>query len=449
MSKDATILRIANAQGFWGDSQEAIHDLLLNQPDLDYITLDYLAEVSMSIMAIQREKDPKAGFAKDFIDALRLAIPFWQKGSKVKIVTNAGGLNPQGCAAACLHELELAGLNGINVGVVFGDDLLSEINHDRQNPLYNNLDSGEPLSNIGDKLVTANAYLGSAPIIDLLTKGADIVITGRTADPSLTVAPCVAHFGWSMTDYSRLAQATVAGHLIECGTQATGGICTNWLELENKVDIGFPFIEMHSNGEFIITKPSATGGKVDFETIKEQLVYEIGDPAAYLSPDVKVSFLGIKLKLDGQNRVHVSGATGTPPPATYKVSATYKDGWKADALLTIFGCRAAEKAQLSGEIIFERLKRKGIIPQRTLIECLGAAGNPLALECVLHVAAADQNKEVLQAFAKEIAPLVTSGAPGTSGYTTGRPQLRQVFGYWPCLIECTQVHPQTKLLENR
>jgi len=440
-----SILRIANAQAFWGDSQDAAKNLLLRQPDLDYITLDYLSEVSLSIMAIQREKDPAAGFAKDFVETLKTIIPFWKQGSKVKIVTNAGGLNPIGCAEKCREELTAAGLNDLKVGVVIGDDILADLKQNPGDPNFKNLDSGATLSTIEAKLMTANAYLGSAPIVELINQGADIVVTGRVADPSLTVAPCIAHFGWNMTSYHKLAQATVAGHLIECGTQATGGISTNWLTLNDKADIGFPFIEMDSEGSFVITKPLGTGGVVDAETVKEQLLYEIGDPSAYLSPDVIVSFLTLKLEPEGKDRIRITGASGSAPPPTYKVSATYRDGWKADALLTIFGRDAEKKAQLSGEIIFQRLRQKGFSPQRTLIECLGAAGNPSAIECVLHIAAADQNKEPLEAFAKEIAPLVTSGAPGTSGYTYGRPHLREVFGYWPCLVDCSRVRPQTKL----
>ncbi|MBA2727921.1 MAG: DUF1446 domain-containing protein [Parachlamydiaceae bacterium] len=442
------ILRIANAQAFWGDSQDAAKNLLSQQPNLDYITLDYLSEVSLSIMAIQCEKDPSGGYAKDFVETLKSLIPFWKMGSKVKIITNAGGLNPIGCAKECQRELIAAGLNHLKVGVVYGDDILGVLKQNPDDPNFNHLDTGESLSSIKERLVTANAYLGAEPIVDLLKQDADIVITGRVADPSLTVAPCIAYFGWNLTGYQKIAQATVAGHLIECGTQVTGGISTNWLSLTDHANIGFPFIEMESNGSFVITKPAGTGGKVDCETVKEQLLYEIGDPADYLSPDVKVSFLTLKLEMDGKDRVRISGASGSAPPPIYKVNATYHDGWKVNAILTIFGRDAEKKAQLSGEIIFQRLSQKGIVPERTLIECLGVAGNPSAIECVLHVAAADQEKEPLEAFAKEIAPMVTSGAPGTSGYTFGRPHLRQVFGFWPCLVECSQVKPETLLLST-
>lgn len=439
------VVRIANAQGFWGDSPDAAKNLMHQQPDLDYITLDYLSEVSMSILAIQREKDPTAGYAKDFLEIVQSLIPFWQKGSRVKIISNAGGLNPHGCADACKQLLIAAGLSTLKIGVLSGDDLVNDLKEHPEDQVFKHLDSCEPLSQIYDQLMTANAYLGSAPIVDLLRQGAEIVITGRIADPSLTVAPAIAHYGWDLTDYSKIAQATVAGHLIECGTQVTGGISSEWLYLNDKVNIGYPFVEIEADGTFVITKPTGTGGKVDIETVKEQLLYEIGDPSAYLSPDVTVSFLTLQLESDGKDRVRIKGATGSAPPNTLKVSATYRDGWRADAILTIFGRDAAKKAQASGEVIFERLKNKGIVPKRTLIECLGAEGNPATIDCVLHVGAADDNKETLEEFGKEIAPLVTSGAPGTSGYTFGRPHLRQVFGFWPCLVESSRIKPQTKI----
>lgn len=441
-----TTLRIANAQAFWGDSQDAAARLCLLQPNLDYITMDYLSEVSMSIMAIQREKDASGGFAADFIETVNSLTPFWRKGSTIKLISNAGGLNPIGCAKACREVLNTAGLSHLKVGIVYGDDVLADLLSRPDEALFKHLDDLTPLSQVFTHLITANAYLGAAPLAEALKAGADILITGRVADPSLTVAACLAHFNWGTNDYQQLAQATVAGHLIECGTQVTGGICTNWLSIDDLIDIGFPFVEMEADGSFVVTKPNGTGGRVNLETVKEQLLYEIGDPAAYISPDVQASFLGLQLDSIGENRVRLKGAIGSPPPSTYKVSATYRDGWKADAMLTMYGREVDVKAKLSGEIIFHRLKKKGLLPQRTLIECLGIVGNLSPLECVLHVAASDHRKERIEAFAKEIAPLVTSGAAGTSGYTSGRPHLRQVFGYWPCLIERSRVHPQIKML---
>lgn len=452
-------VRIGNSQGFWGDQLSAAATLLKQQPDLDYITLDYLAEVSLSIMAIQMAKDPNAGYAKDFAETLKTLIPFWQHGAKVKVVTNAGGLNPLACGKLCRELLDAAGCSHLKIGVVDGDDVLGLLKGHSSHPHFNNLDTAEPLEAIEKKLVTANAYLGAAPLVELLKNGAAIVITGRVADPSLTVAPCIAHHDWKLSDYDRIAQATVAGHLIECGTQATGGITTNWLELfasaEEAANCAFPFVEMASDGSFVITKPTSGGGKVDLQTVKEQLLYEIGDPDAYLSPDATVSFLGLQLKEVGENRVHVSGAQGKAPPQTYKVSATYSDGYRSEALLAVFGSEAEKKARRCGEVILQRIAAAGYVLERSRVECLGCGdvvGGVVAflseptLECVLRICVADSRREALDCFAREIAPLVTSGPQGIAGYISGRPHIRPIFSYWPCLVERTQVHPRIQMV---
>jgi hypothetical protein len=449
------MLRIGNAQAFWGDRPTAPASLVQQQPDLDYLTLDYLAEVSLSIMAIQREKDPTAGYAKDFLDVLKSLIPFWQQGRQVKIVTNAGGLNPIGCAKAC-QEILSAENCFLKIAIVNGDDVLSILQSQKDDRLFANLETQEPLSNIRERLVTANAYLGAKSIAEALLAGAQIVITGRVTDPSLTVGPCVAHYGWSWQEYDKLAGATVAGHVIECGTQATGGICTNWLDVPDIAHIGFPVVEIEESGNFVITKPPGTGGKVTIETVKEQLIYELGDPENYLSPDVVVSFLGLQLKELESNRIFVQGAKGKASPNTMKVSATYKDGFKTEAMLAFYGRDVIKKARRCGEIVLERLNQQGFEVKKHVIECLGAGGlvpgiaaEPLhAKECILRIAIADHRKEALECFAKEIAGLVTSGPQGVTGYTTGRPRIRPVFGYWPCLIEKNQVHSTFHLING-
>lgn len=449
------ILRIGNAQAFWGDSPTAAARLVQQQSDLDYLTLDYLAEVSMSIMAIQREKDPTSGYARDFVAVIKSLIPFWQKGSKLKIVTNAGGLNPMGCATTCQEVLRQSGLSHLRIGVVSGDDVSTVLKNQSSDALFNNLETGHALTEIREKLVTANVYLGAQPIVEALKKGADIVITGRVADPSLTVAPCAAHFNWSWTDYDRLAGATVAGHLIECGTQVTGGISTKWLQVPDPAHIGFPVVEMSHDGSFVITKSKDTGGLVTIETVKEQILYEIGDPEKYLSPDVTVSFLSLALEKVGENRIQVTRAKGTPPPSTYKVSATYKDGFKTEGMLLIFGQDAALKARQCGGIILQRMKDAGLEPERSLVECLGTGAvapktlsKESTLEVVLRIAVADQREKVMEFFSKELASLVTSGPQGVTGYTSGRPHVRPVFGYWPCLIEREEIRPQVHILEG-
>lgn len=449
-------LKIANAQAFWGDRTEAAAELLRQQSDLDFITLDYLSEVSMSIMAVQRAKDPLMGYAGDFIEVIKTLAPFWRQGSKVKVVTNAGGLDPRKCAQACAEILKKECCPPMRIGVISGDDVLENIRKNPKNSLYCDLESGRSIQEILDNLVTANAYLGAKPIVEALLNDADIVITGRVADPSLTVGPCVARYGWNWNDYERLSQATVAGHLIECGTQVTGGISNGWMDMEEVVDIGFPYVEMDESGTFVVTKPRGTGGSVSQQTVKEQLIYEIGDPNAYLSPDVTVSFLSLFLENDGENRVVVRGAKGKAPPPNYKVSATYRDGFRAEGTLAIFGRGAKEKAKRCGKVILERVKRLGYELERTCVECLGSGdvvpsitNHNETLECVLRVAAADHRREALECFARQIAPMVTSGPAGTTGYTSGRPHIRPVFGYWPCLIPVDEVQPCIEYIEVR
>ncbi len=334
MAEKAPII-IGNAQGFWGDSVDAPAQLVSQQPDIDYLTLDYLAEVSMSILASQRERDPTGGYARDFVEVVRSLIPFWRNGSRVRVISNAGGLNPHGCAKACGEVLRQNGLNSMRIGVVTGDDVLSLLQaagtKGARSKLFTNLETGEPLTKVLGSLVTASAYLGAQPIAKALEAGADIVITGRVADPSLTVAPCVAEFGWGWHDHDRIAGATIAGHLIECGTQVTGGISTDWLEIPDPANMGFPIVEVSSDGTCVVTKPRRTGGVVNERTVKEQLLYEIGDPDNYLSPDVTVSFLSLQVSEEKKNRVRVSGARGRAPTSSYKVSASYRDGFWAQA----------------------------------------------------------------------------------------------------------------------
>lgn len=447
-------ITIGNAQGFWGDSPNAAYQLVSQYPELDFLTMDYLSEVSMSIMAIQREKNVEEGYAKDFLDVVKSLIPLWKDGARVRLITNAGGLNPLNCAEKIAHILKNETFRSWKIGVVYGDDVLDFLKNEKKTN-FSNLETDEPLSSIQDKLITANAYLGSQGIVKALEEGADIIVTGRIADPCLTVAPCVASFEWSWQDYDKIASATVAGHLIECGTQVTGGVSTNWLGIPSPEMIGFPIIEMSQDGSFVVTKPDHTGGVVSEQTVKEQLLYEIGDPDNYLSPDVTVSFTSLQLKTVGPNHVFVEGAKGRAPTDFYKVSATYTDGYKLEAFLTFFGVDAVLKAKKSGQVIFDKVKRLGYELARTSIECLGSLDVVPGVfkekqdlqECVLRIAAADPRKEALDCLAKEIAPMITSGPQGVTGYTSGRPSVRQVFGYWPCLIERKIVNFEVKTIE--
>ena len=450
----AAPLKIANAAGFWGDQPGAAARLVAQQPDLDFLTLDYLAEVSLSIMAIMRAKDPAAGYAQDFIAVVRSLVKFWREGGRTRLVTNAGGLDPLACAAAVRAELVAAGLADRKVAVVSGDDVLGTLRSSAAD--FPNLETGTGLATVAERLVTANAYLGAEGIASALRAGADIVITGRVADPSLTVGPCLAHFDWATADYDRLAGATVAGHLIECGPQVCGGIATDWLELPDNHAIGFPFVEVSADGSCVVTKPAGTGGAVTLRTVKEQLLYEIGDPGCYLSPDVSVSFLTLKVEAIAENRVRVSGATGRAPPSTYKVSATYRDGYKAHGMLTVFGHDAVKKARHAGEGLIRRLQDDGCVYREHLIECLGTGASVRGIasrvsdthliETVLRVSVAADAKEPVERFTREIAPLVTCGPQGVTGYASGRPKVMPIFGYWPCLIDRSLVQSTFKLL---
>lgn len=434
------MIKIGNSSGFWGDQIEASARLLAEQPDLDYLTLDYLAEVSIGIMAIQREKDPAMGYAADFIAVIQSLIPHWRAGVKCKIITNGGGLQPEALAHRCDQVLRAAGMKR-RIGVILGDDLLPQMLADPDDPCFANLETGAPLSTILPDLMTGNAYLGSSAIAEALRLGAEIVISGRIADPSLTVGPSRFHFGWGEDAYDRLAGATVAGHLIECGTQVTGGISTDWLTHPALDQIGYPIAEIDETGTCVITKPLGTGGRVSERTVKEQLLYEVGDPSCYLSPDVKVSFLDLQVQDEGSNRVQISGARGSPPPSSYKVGATYRAGYKVEAYLTFFGERVVEKARRAGETVIAKLEKQGYHLDQVLIETIGAGAvvpgiaqsNPL--ECVLRISARDRRKEALEYLGAQIAPLVTAGPQGTTGYMSGRPHVRPVCGFWPCLIE--------------
>lgn len=428
-------LKIGNAQAFWGDSPDAARLLLEQMPDLDFLTLDYLAELSLSIMAIQMERSPDLGYAHDFLQVLKDLLPLINGGMKTKIVTNAGGLNPAGLAHSALELLKNELKRPLKIGIVGGDSVLDE---------FKQVD-----------LVTANAYLGAAEIADLLNQGADIVITGRVTDPSLTLGCALHRFGWELNDYDKLAQATLAGHIIECGRQVTGGIATDWLELSDKVNIPFPIVEIAEDASFVVTKPPKTGGGVTRRTVTEQILYEIGDPKRYLSPDVTCDFSSVHLEEEGKNRIAVMGAKGSPPPNQLKVSATYRDGYRAEGALVVYGVHAAAKAAAAGEALLKRLHALGCTYDKTRIERLGMGDSVPheaeeecdGIECVLRVAVKSSDRISVERFCKEIASLVTSGPQGICGYTSGRPKVRPVFGFRPLEIEREKVHVTAEMLE--
>ncbi len=453
------MIRVGNAQAFWGDRPSAALELLAQEPALDYLTMDYLAEVSMSILALQRERDPNLGYAQDFVEVVRGLADYWAAGGKCRLIANAGGLNPIACARACIAALEKAGCRSMKVGVVRGDDVLAALMmSDPTSNAFQNLDSGRSLHGVRDRLLTANAYLGCDGIVQALQAGAVIVITGRVADPAMVVAPCVYAFGWENTDWDRLAGATVAGHLLECGTHVTGGISTDWLDVPDPTHLGFPIAEIKSDGSCIVTKSELSGGWVTTETVKEQLVYEIGDPDQYLSPDCTVSFLNVEVNSVGRNRVEVRGARGRPRPETLKVSATYRDGFRAAGTLTVFGPQAVMKARRCGEIVLQRLQEAGHDYRDSIVECLGNAESVPIInstertdaltEIILRIAVESESKIAVEQFSKEMIPLVTAGPQGTTGYAEGRPRVHGVIRYWPCLMDSKLAQASVEFLSS-
>lgn len=446
-------LRIGNGCGFWGDNLDAAI-FLARDGNLHYLTLEYLAELTMSILALQKQKDAQAGFAGDFLDVLDRLAPELERQPQLKIITNAGGMNPLACARQAQEILQKHGLKR-TLAVVAGDDLLPRLDALlAAGEAFANLETGEPIASIRSHVVSANAYLGSRPIAEALQHGAEIVITGRVADASLTVGPAAHEFGWDWADWDRLAGGTVAGHLIECGAQATGGLWCNWPEAPNLAEVGYPIVELEADSSFIITKAAGSGGAVNRETVSEQLLYEVADPARYFTPDVVADFTSMALTEAGPNRVQVSPARGHAATDTYKVSIAYRHGFSASGTLVILGPDAPAKARLCGQMMLERLRRIDVVCERSNIEVLGEGAcvpgvlpaGPEPNEVVLRVAVRDPRRQAVERFAKEFAPLVTSGTPGVTGYTTGRPALREVFAYWPALVSKHLITPRVSVL---
>jgi hypothetical protein len=445
-------LHIANAAGFLGDQLDAPR-LLVEGARVDYLTLEYLAELTLSILARLREKDPQAGYANDFLEVLESLAPELKRQPQLRIVTNAGGMNPTACARRAGEILTKAGLGDSRIGAVAGDDLLSRL-VELQNAGcdFANFDTGQPLAELKAEVVSANAYLGAAPIVEALAQEARIVITGRVADVSLTVGPVVHEFGWQWDEWDRLAGATVAGHLIECGAQVTGGYATVWENLD-LANVGYPIAEVNEDGSCVITKAAGTGGVVNRRTVVEQLVYEIGDPVRYMTPDVVANFAAVEVEDVGNNRVAVRGAKGAPAPDSYKISMAYRDGYTASSQLLVYGDDCRAKANECATIVFRRLARAGYQYERKHVEFLGAgeaAGVSGRHEClpreiILRISVHDPRREAVERFTKEIAPLVTSGPAGLAGYAAGRSSVRPVFAYWPTLVPKSLVTPQVEV----
>lgn len=438
-------IRIGCASGFWGDSFTSAPQLV-HQGKIDYLVFDYLAEITMSIMARAREKDPRFGYAHDFVTVTMAGIAKDVAAKKIKVIANAGGVNPKACAEALEALLAKQGV-ALKVAYVEGDDVLPALDKWKSEGVKE-MFTGAPLP---EKPISMNAYLGGFPIAAALAKGADVVITGRCVDSAVTLGACIHEFGWGPKDFDKLAGGSLAGHIVECGAQACGGIFTDWEEVPSWETIGYAIAEVSADGSFVATKPDGTGGLVSVGTVGEQMLYEIGDPQAYMLPDVICDFSQVKIEQVGQDRVRVSHAKGYAPTSTYKCSTTYEDGFRVGNLVAIGGIDAAAKARRTGEAVLARMQT--ILRQRnwgpfteTSIEVLGDEDSygahkhrVNAREAILKLAAKHARKEPLEIMMRELTSSGTSFAPGTSGYAGLRPKVTPVVRHFSCLIPKKEV----------
>lgn len=450
-----TPVRIGCGAGFWGDSSAGPAQLV-RHGGVDYLVMDYLAEITMSILARMKAGDAQMGYATDFVSAVMkpLLAEIAQQG--IKVVTNAGGVNPLACKAALEKLAADAGIV-LRVAAVVGDDLTEQADALRAGGLAE-MDSGAALP---PRLASINAYLGATPIARALAAGADVVITGRCVDSALVLGPLMHEFGWREHDYDLLAAGSLAGHIIECGTQCTGGLFTDWEQVPGWDDMGFPIAECHADGRFVISKPDNTGGLINRATIAEQIIYEIGDPAHYMLPDVCCDFSTITVREVGTNRVEVSGARGHAPSENYKVSATYPDGYRATATMMIGGIDARRKGERVADAILTRTRRMfdaaGLADYREVwVELLGAESTygPHARagdtrEVVVKIGVAHADKKALEIFAREIFPAATAMAQGLTGFAGGRPNVQPVIRLYSCLVAKACVTMEVLLGDTR
>ncbi len=435
-------IRIANGQGFWGDWLEA-PVRQVEQGPIDYLVLDYLAEVTMSILQKQKSRDPSQGYARDFVSLTgRLFPQLLEKG--VRVISNAGGVNPVDCAQAVVEAARSQGLRGAKVAVVTGDDIFDRLDEMLARGVgFDDMDSGRPIETVRSAILSANVYLGAFPLVEALKTGAQVVIAGRSTDTALTLAPMVHEFGWGEEDWDRLAAGTVAGHIIECGGQATGGNCQlDWQAIPDLANIGFPIAEAYPDGRFRITKHEGTGGRVNSAVVKEQLLYELGDPREYITPDCVADFTTIQLEDEGPDRVMVSGIQGRERPPTLKTSITYSAGWKALGTLVYSWPDAVAKAQAADRIVRERLGDLGLAFDEIHTEFLGAGAchGPAAVpspdppEVQIRIGVRGQDRAAVDRFTRELIPLVLNGPPTATGFGEGRPRVQEVVAYWSSLL---------------
>jgi len=450
--------RIAGASGFWGDRNDALLDQVRSGP-VDVVMLDYLAEVTMSILRMKMMRNPNQGYAGDFLKALDPALQDLVE-RRVQVVTNAGGMNPRACAQAVIELARKKGISGLRVGLVTGDDILNQLDTlAARGVAFENLDTGASFSTIRERVLSANAYLGSEPIAELLRAGAQIVVTGRCTDSALALGPLLARYDWPAADWNRRAAGIVAGHLLECGGQGSGGnFAGGWEEVPDLANLGYPIAEVEEGGEFVVTKHSGLGGLVTPAVLKEQLLYEIGDPRAYVTPDVVADFTGIRLEDLGANRVRVFGIRGEPAPEQLKVSVSYQDGWRNAVALTFVWPHALERARATERLLRARCEKRGLEIDQVQVDLIGvsAAHGPLAPapreepnEVLFRMAIRTRDRESAKRFGEEIAPLVLSGVPGAAaGLLSGRPEEGLIVNYWPTLVPRDSVCASVEVLES-
>src|SRR5215813_6422564 len=450
-------IRIAAGQGFWGDLLDAPVRQVEGGP-IDYLMLDYLAEVTMSIMQKQIARDPNAGYARDFVPLMKEILPACVDRN-IRVTANAGGVNVRGCANAVRDVARELGLSGkVKIAIVTGDDILDRLDEMLNRGIeLRNMDTGEPLRTVRDRIQSANAYLGAAPIVAGLKQGARVVITGRATDTGLTLAPMMHEFGWAADDWNKLAAGTIAGHIIECGAQCSGGNCQyDWQNIPDLANVGFPIAEAIADGTFVITKHEGTGGRVNVPSVKEQLVYEMGDPHEYITPDCVADFTTIQLTDDGSDRVRVFRIKGRPSTDSLKVSISYSSGFKAVGTLVYAWPDAYAKAQAADKILRARLDRLGLRLDQVLTEFVGAnathgllAGPPSRdlAEVQLRVGVRGYDRKAIERFTKEIAPLILTGPPGVTGFAGGRPKVEEIVAYWPALIPKNEIEARVEIVE--
>ncbi len=446
------LIRIASGQGFWGDLPSAPINQVKKGP-IDYLVMDYLAEVTMSIMQKQRMRNPDWGYARDIVHVIEQILPEIT-GKGIKVITNAGGVNPNAAKDEILKVAEEQGVSGLKVAVVDNDDILPIIDKlIKDGHTLNHMENGEPISSVKEQLLSANIYFGCRPIVEALEKGADVIITGRVTDTGLTLAPMVHEFGWDFDDFDKMAVGTIAGHIIECGAQVSGGNFTDWEAIEDFTDIGFPIIEAYPDGTFYVTKHEGTGGLVNEMTVKEQLLYEIGDPSSYITPDVIADFTSVHLQQYKKDRVKVYGIKGRTDTPTYKVSASYNDGYKLSATLVYSWPDALRKAEKGAQILEDRAAALGLHFDEFHKEFVGYNGTtekPLEAkayeedfdEIQMRISVCGPKKEDLNRFGMEIAPLILTGPSGVTGFAGGRPKASEIVAYWPALLDKKAVKPR-------